>query len=154
MNRIGDARYGETIGKALSLYPTPLRERLAGTHFLTDTDPVFAGLHCYGDTTDGRSYKETAHAVYPFHQEHRPRCHRTPTVVLPVRPSLCTVVHELAHVLDWHLGFDHVAKPVTEYAKTNRSEAFAEAVTSWIFYGYGEEPSSATKSYLDRVMAP
>lgn len=45
------------------------------------------------------------------------------------RPS--ALVHELGHALEDYLEIDHVAEPVSEYATTNRVEAFAEAFTVW-----------------------
>ena len=53
-------------------------------------------------------------------------------MVLAEPEPLWVIIHELGHVLDEVLGLDHTAQPVTEYATTNRGEAFAEAFTAWI----------------------
>jgi hypothetical protein len=136
LNRIVDHRYSEVIGAALSHWPPLLLDFVGGVDWLTGTDPIFAGLHQFESTVDGRSYRRTAHAVYPYHQAHAPASQRVPTVVLPTVPSVHVVVHELAHVLHWRLAFEPVAQPVTEYAATNWCEAFAEAVTTWLLPGY------------------
>jgi hypothetical protein len=148
--RIVGRGYAEVIGAALELYPARLRCRVVGVDFLTGTDPVFAGLHAYVLTDDGRSYASTAHVAYPVHVL-GPAARRRTTVVLPVPPSLAVVVHELAHVLDWDLGFGHDAAPVSWYARTNRREAMAEAVTSWLLPGYAERPDEATVSLLESL---
>jgi len=140
--------YAETIAAALELYPPGLRELVADVDFLTGTDPLFAGLHDYADTDDGRSYRSTAHVAYPWHVL-GPRARRRTTVVLPTPSSLRTVVHELGHVLDWQLAFSHAAAPVSWYAGTNRCEAMAEAVTSWLIPGYARRPDEATIALLE-----
>jgi hypothetical protein len=122
--------YSAVIEAAYNRIPEPLH-RLIRPHFLTGTDPVFAGLHSYRYTNDGRSYEDTAHAVYDYHQEHLSRAERRVTVVLPVVPSVATVVHEMGHVLHQRIGFDFVTKPVTRYAQNNHHEAFAEAFSAW-----------------------
>lgn len=58
--------------------------------------------------------------------------------MLPQRTSVIVVVHELGHMLDWQLGRTHMAVPVTEYAATDRSEAFAEALVAKVFV-YGDQ---------------
>lgn len=136
MDRIMLGGYAELIDAAYARIPVGLHVLLR-PHFLTGTDPAFAGLHGYRDTNDGRSYGDTAHVAYKFHQPF-PRARRQTTVVLPRLVSVRTVVHELGHVLDERLDFDHEAMPVTEYAETNRHEAFAESFAAWALgYCYG-----------------
>jgi hypothetical protein len=140
--------HAEAIGAAFDLLPGRLVERLDGTHFLTGTDPVFAGLHGFEESNDGRSYRSTAHVTHLFHQRHLPAAHRAVTVVLPSPDAFerRVIVHELGHVLHWQFGhgldwrqrFAHEAVPVTDYARTDRYEAFAEAFAAWALpYGHG-----------------
>ena len=139
MNRVKTGGYGAAIAASFDLIPAALHD-LIRPEFLCGSDPVFAGLHRYESTTDGRSYRNTAHCTYDFHQMHLPRARRSTTVVLPVVPSVRTVVHELGHVLHESLLFEPQVRPVTWYAQTNWCEAFAEAFTSWVLpgeHGYG-----------------
>lgn len=138
MTRIPDQRYAEAIASALRTIPTRICQRLAHVQFLCGVDPAFAGLHRYGTTTDGRSYGSTAHVAYPVHIQ-RPAVERVTTVVLPELVAPLSIVHELGHALDESIGFDHhTVKPITDYARTDRWEAFAEAFTGWL-YRYGDE---------------
>lgn len=126
---------GEGIERALACIPPRIRERL-GCDFFIGADPVFAGLHDYDEvdqTVNGiqreRSYRNTPHACYEHHT-----IDKTVTVVLPLQFDVAppTVIHELGHVLDWGLGQEHEAYPVTPYATYNRQEAFAEAFAAWL----------------------
>jgi hypothetical protein len=138
MNRLStDPHYRETIAQAFRVLPRNLRRRLEHTQFLCGVDPVFAGLHEYTGTIDDRPYKDTAHCAWPIHII-GPADRRTSTVVLPKRVSVSNVVHELGHVLDWQLGRSHMATPVSEYAATDRNEAFAEALVAQLFV-YGDQ---------------
>jgi hypothetical protein len=145
MQRICHQVDAEVIAAAFAFLPTPLAGRLEGVHFLTGVDPLFAGLHVEEIAEDGRSYRDTAHVVYPFHLR-RPAADRVTTVVIPTwdGPTWwwpAKVIHELGHVLDWQLGFIHHAALVTSYAKRNRREAFAEAFAAWALpfgHGYGD----------------
>lgn len=151
MNRLMSYRYCRPIERALEIVPPAIRARLAGVHFLTGTDPIAAGLHGYRETRDGRSYLDVAHVVYPFHQGHLPADRRRTTVVLPYPdPHPASVVHELGHALHEALGFEHDADPVTEYARTNRFEAFAEAFTTWFFWHGEDVEDSARRLFEDR----
>lgn len=148
MHRICGSGYREPIAVALRLVPTRLLD-IMEFDFFCGVDPVFAGLHSYPDTPDGRSYKNTAHVAYPCHiTAHADR--RRTTLVLPTRreANWATILHEMGHVLDYRIGFSHTAKPVTPYAEKNRREAFAEAFVSWLVYGYGEYPDPHTVSLL------
>ncbi len=70
-------------------------------------------------------------------------------MVLPRLPTLAVVIHELGHVLDESLGFRQIVNPVTEYAKINRREAFAEAFTTLFFWNYGNEIDEGTRAFLE-----
>jgi hypothetical protein len=61
-----------------------------------------------------------------------PKGERHITVVLPGLKPVRVIIHELGHVLDWFLGLRHSVRPITDYAETNREEAFAEAFTAWV----------------------
>lgn len=139
MDRIPDRRYSEVIGSALQVFPERIRKRVEHVHFLCGVDPVFAGLHTFKETADGRFYADTAHCCWAHHIT-RPAAERITTVVLPNVPRRSVVIHELAHALHETIGFErrHVV-PVTEYAETDRWEAFAESFTAWRLYGYGDE---------------
>jgi hypothetical protein len=121
----------EEVGVALDLFPEHLRERLKFDVFCGD--PVFAGVAYYGTGlgSDGRYYGTTAHVLYP----ERAHDGKT-TIVLPEDIGLAFTVHELAHVLDLSFDFDLPVEPVTWYARRNRHEAFAEAVTALLVPGY------------------
>lgn len=124
----------EAIAHALDIMPGRIRERVA-CDFLVGVDPIFVGLHSYGEIEDGRSYRDTAHVAYPCHQDLVRSARRT-TVVVPAADKyglwLRTLVHELGHVLHEHIGFTHVALPLNEYSKNNNREAFAESFTAWL----------------------
>lgn len=164
MQRIRRQVDAEIIGHAFDLLPAPLAYRLERTHFFTGTDPIFAGLHNTEQANSGRSYRQTAHVMWPFHFD-RPAADRHTTVVIPRWEGSrwwwpATVVHELGHALDWQLGFTHHAKPVNEYAHTNRYEAFAVAFAAWVMpfgYGHGEakdrlyDTDRATVALFDRL---
>lgn len=111
-----------------------IMERLTHVQIVAGVDPLFAGLHEYETTEDGRSYRATAACLYPFHIR-GPADRRVTTIVLPTpEPAwngVHTIVHEYAHALDWSLGRDHNCDPVSDYARTNRDEAFACSFTSW-----------------------
>lgn len=160
MNRVKAGGYAELISAAYEVIPAPIH-RLIRPHVLCGTDPKFAGLHNFQSATYGRSYGDTWHVVYPYHQALPAVRDRRTTVVIPhlvdkaplVRAkyghhhSVAMMVHELGHVLDESLGFDHDASPVTEYAKTDRAEAFAEAFTAWLIPSY--LPSYGSRSVVD-----
>ena len=93
---------------------------------------MFAGLHEFEVADDGGSYRTAAQYVSECLQRHRPRSARRATIVLPLGPGrTATVVHELGHALDEVLGEEWSAKPVSDYARVDRFEAFAEAFTAW-----------------------
>lgn len=154
VHRITSYVYTAAIEAAYSLIP-PVVTRLLTTDFLTGSDPIFAGLHNYKTSPYGRSYRDHAHVVYPFHQWGLHKRNRTTTIVLPIPKSanVKTIIHELGHVLDERLGFRHDAVPVSSYAETDRNEAFAESFTSWIIRGYSNEPvDKATLALFEHLM--
>lgn len=149
MNRVKAGGYTELITAAYDLIPEPMH-RLIRPHIMCGTDPGFAGLHRYQSASYGRSYANTWHVAYPGHQILQAAQDRHTTVVVTdviddapwirrryghYRP-VAAMVHELGHVLDESLRFEHTAAPVTKYARTNRGEAFAEAFTAWLIPSY------------------
>ena len=154
--RVHDHLPAVAVGRALAKIPRAIRP-LVACEFVIGVDPVFAGVHTFAMTHDGRAYSDTPHCVYDFHQEHRPRAERGVKVILPTNPAyrwdgangIYTVVHELGHVLHQRVGFDHVATPITEYAKTNHHEAFAEAFAGWI---WGDRIDEQTEALFDGLV--
>jgi hypothetical protein len=134
VDRVHGSGWREPVAVAQRVIGSGLMSRLGHVRYVLGVDPVFIGLHRYGTTVDGRSYRNTAHCVYPCHIE-GPADRRTTTVAVPSVLSgwglVRTLVHELGHALDEVVGFGHLAVPVSEYARANRYEAFAEAFTVW-----------------------
>lgn len=158
MNRIHGRGYREAIAAAQRAIGDRLMQRLGHVQYVTGVDPVFIGLHDYTDHSDGYSYAETAHCCYPHHLL-GPADRRVTTVVLPY-PTVAKytppiIVHELGHALDYAIGEQHIAAPVTEYARTNREEAFAEAFTSWAWPDpeFYERPDDATLALFTELAA-
>lgn len=157
MERIKAGGYTELITTAYTLIPQPMH-RLIRPHILCGTDPGFAGLHRYTSASYGRSYADTWHVTYPKQQILPALQDRHTTVVIPHatddapwvyrryghhRP-IAGIIHELGHVLDETLRFEHNATPVTAYAHTNRREAFADAFTAWLIPSYLPSYGSTT----------
>ena len=140
-SRIPNQRYADVVGRAL--YVTRRFEHLLGhVQWVTGVDPVWAGFHHYEEASLGRSYRNMAHCCYPWNLD-RPADQRVTTIMVPERqpPHPAILVHELGHALDQVLGFSHTAVPVSEYAKRNRYEAFAEAFTAH-FYWYEDQDAA------------
>ena len=132
MERIRGHDAGELLSMALDWLPRSLARRLGFVDFFIG-DPLFAGLHQVEVADDGGSYRTTAHYVSEYHQRHRAKSARRATIVLPYGPrGTATVVHELGHALDEVLGYEWLAKPVSDYARVDPFEAFAEAFTAWV----------------------
>jgi hypothetical protein len=132
VERIQGPNAGELLTMALDWLPGSIATRLGLVHFFVG-DPVFAGLHELEVADDGGSYRTVAQYVSESCQRHRPRSARRPTIVLPYGPGeTTTVVHELGHALDDLLGYEWTAKPVSDYARVDGYEAFAEAFTAWV----------------------
>lgn len=111
-DRVPDHRWSEPIAEALKI-TRRFRHVIADVRFVCGVDPVFAGVHSFTTTADGRGFESTAHCCYPYHLA-GPADRRVPTVVLPVPPSVKTVVHELGHRVHWSIGLDFRCKPVSE----------------------------------------
>lgn len=151
MIRVKSGGYSEVIGAAYDLIPVGLH-RMIRPDFFCGADPVFAGLHDYHDTSDGRSYRNVAQCVYEHNQKRTlPKSLRRVTIVLPSERDVSVVVHEMGHVLHEEVGFEWRAAPVTWYAETDRFEAFAEAFTSWLVPGYAPRPDDATLALLESL---
>ncbi len=155
MERIVSCKYSELIGAAFDIIPATIVDRLGYIHFLTGTDPIYVGLKREECPNDGRSFRTTWCCSYPWNQFVEDK---RVTVVMPqlykgypmkLLPML--VVHELAHVLDYILGFNHVVKPITEYGRTNRMEAFADSFVYWLFPEY-EDYYEITKPIGDETI--
>lgn len=156
--RIHGTGWREPIAVAHRIIGRNIMGRLGHVQYVCGVDPTFAGVHGFIDTADGRGYRETAHCAYPWHVA-GPADRRVTTVVMPVAapwkwrwttPHL--LVHELGHALHATIDFDHVAVPVTEYAKRNNFEAFAEAFVSWCWPGNGyDHPDPATVALFDSL---
>ena len=132
MTRLRQAQC-EAIATAMNLMPRRLRPLVECDVFCGD--PLFAGVHGFETLDDGRSYRRTAHACFPYDTTDGRL-----TVVLPHAIDVYTAVHELGHVLHWNLqqllgGWDCLPRlvAVTEYATTNVAEEFAEAFTAWFY---------------------
>jgi len=144
MERIANQQYAELIAYAISAIPIKIMELIKPVHFLAGIDPFYVGLEI-GDeiAEDGRLYKETMHYVPIECQLHLPKYLRYPTIVMPLPDEAPgDIVHELGHALDdktmWYTYQTSII-PVTEYAKTDHYEAFAEAFGAWLFYDYGND---------------
>jgi hypothetical protein len=156
MNRLRQP-WVEPIRRALEV--APLR---VDTDWFTTEDPVFAGIHHYDDTVDGRSHRDTAHTCYPWHID-GPADRRQTTIVLPGNPdvgyidypagAVGVIVHEIGHVVDYRFGFSRLMTPVSEYAETNRAEAFAEAFTKWLLPEWdGDLLTVDDHEWLDQIV--
>ena len=151
MNRITCNADAEIIAAAREVIPVPILDLLNGTDWLTSVDPIYAGLHTFEDTDDGRSYRGTAHTAYPFHT-----FDGSTTIVLPGNRGILTAVHEMGHALDYVLGFEWDTVPVSEYGETNRYEAFAESFVAWLFYENDQDAlarDAGTVALFERLAA-
>ncbi len=104
-------------------------------------DPIFAGLDDRVDAGGGRSYRDTAHVMYPDDMHRLPADRRLTTVVIPERPldnqyDVDMLVHELGHVVDYMTDLHRECTPIGSYAEQHRQEAFAEAFTAWLIPDY------------------
>jgi hypothetical protein len=159
MERLISGGYSELIEATFDLLPVRIADNFRHVHFFTGTDPIFAGLI----RTDAFAMKEAGYKIGPevyrtgaccsylHNQTHFPLARRHTTIVLPQIFPIDYPIHELGHALDGLLGWSHKANPVTEYAKTNDTEAFAEAFTSWLIPGYAEWPDEKTISLFEHL---
>ncbi len=135
MVKVYTTQYNEAVAKAFEFMRGISPEYLR-CDWLIGRDPLSTGYGNYGEATgDGRSYKRVPHVLYPVHRTDKRDV--PPMIALPHTTSSWynspeTIVHEMGHVVDFWLGFKHMASPVTAYARTNRREAFAEAFSAWI----------------------
>lgn len=139
LSRLHGSGRGEAITVAQDIIGPAIMARLEHVQFVCGVDPVFAGIHGYEVTEDGRSYRDTACCVYPIHMTRHADA-RVTTIVVPhldrsTWGPIHTIVHEYGHALHEAIDFEHDATPVSEYAKLNRWEAFAEAFTAWCWPG-------------------
>jgi hypothetical protein len=160
MERIPDSCYSELIEEAYSAIPDNIVKLVRHVHFFCGVDPVFAGLVKEIPFHDGA------------HSTHDCMCYESaisvdwkiskslihPTIFIPFFDldefGVQDVVHELGHALDDVTPFfcyQQQIKPVTDYAKTDYFEAFAEAFASWLFWGYGEQPDEETIYYFEKL---
>lgn len=148
MRRITQA-HSPAIERAFEVIGPRLADRLRHVDFFCGTDPIWAGLHSFQKTVGGNSYGAVAHCCFRNHTSDK-----SVTVVLPVLVPPSTVVHELGHALHYEYALDHVALPVTDYAKTDRFEAFAEAFEATFFW-YGDQDvwwsDEATRDLIQRL---
>lgn len=128
--RIHGRGHREALAVALSVVGPRIMARMPYLQFVAGVDPVFAGVHGYETTKDGRSYRGTAACCYPFNML-GPADRRVTTIVMPSVLHPIHIVHEIGHALHETLDFDPEPPPVTAYARTDKFEAFAEAFTSW-----------------------
>jgi hypothetical protein len=89
-----------------------------------------------------------------MHQLGLSKTQRRTTIVLPSPQEPWSIVHELGHVMDESLGFEVSVPEVSDYARTNRREAFAEAWTSHLFYNYARDPGDKFRSLLKSLVVP
>ena len=161
MERIPDSRYSELIEDAYSCIPPNIAKLVSHVHFFCGTDPVYAGI-----------IKDDKFVIGGEHHSHRDWMYyvqdyskywnvskqlRHPTIVIPrldmkLYIDQVDIIHELGHALDYALPFDIIdIVPVTEYAKQDNVEAFAEAFTSWLCWDYGKLPTGEVLDLFERL---
>jgi hypothetical protein len=154
MRRIPPLADVESIGRTLTELPRGIRRRLGNVPIVIGCDPAWIGLHEWRDAGFGRSYANTSHVAYEFHQSHLSAYLRETTVILNDgdETDKLVILHELGHVLDCRLGFavgDVV--PLDDYAAGNRYEAFATAFQSWATICGEDRPYYHTRETLMSV---
>jgi hypothetical protein len=153
MERIINQAYAELITEAFSGIPDNILAIIQPIHFFTGTDPIYAGL-----LTQDADYEKGIMCYASIEcQLHLPKSMRFPTIIMPAFPEkLGDIVHELGHALDdktdWYI-YETIPTPVTEYAKTDHSECFAEAFGSYLFWDYGntKEIDEETLALFERL---
>jgi hypothetical protein len=135
MERISHG-YSELVGSAMDHIPAFIRNQIH-FHFFTG-NPFNAGL-----IDRSEYYKESlldylALYVSPYAQsKHLPKILKVPTIVLLQKPDGLdreVIVHEVGHALDEYLDNQFTFNPVSEYAKTDDYENFAEAFLVWLSF--------------------
>lgn len=132
MDRVVSYRYCEAIQIARSMIPDAILARIGWVHFLTGTDPIFAGLHQFEQASYGRSLRNTSHVAFEHNQPSLPASLRYDTVVLTIPEHPLVIVHELGHVLHARLSFEWDAEAVEDYGRTDSLEAFAMMFGYWL----------------------
>ena len=155
VRRYGSALFHNAIVGAFDSLPKGVRERLDHVDFLCGVDPVWAGLTSIETSDDGRSLRDIAYCDYLYTQKHLPADRRRTTIVLPTEcaANVWTIRHELGHALHEILGWFGPVKPITEYARTNAYEAFAEAFCAWREPGYCGRDLRSADSRADALFA-
>jgi hypothetical protein len=155
LSRVHGPGYREAIAFAFDLIGPTLTQRLGHVQFVCGVDPVFTGDVRQTTTFDGRSYRDTACCAYGFHMP-VPADRRVTTIMLPTMyPNYGTphtIIHELGHALHETVRFEPTMTPVTDYAKSNRWEAFAEAFTAWVWPGNGYDRPAPQDAALFRSL--
>lgn len=158
MQRIRHQWQAERISFVLSLLDPDLAEVIESSVDFFVTDPLFAGLHDIEDADDGRSYRNTAHACYPYHQASSlPASDRKATVILPESSAWAwtvpVILHEIGHIIHYTWDFEDFDLPVvSEYAATNWCEKFAEAFTAYYLppeWGYRDEKTALSLDHIE-----
>lgn len=132
----------ERVRIALELFPPNLKASLESVDLFFG-DPLFCGLHHNNNIAGKRrngtpfTYKECLHYTQVHNQSHLAAYRRAPTVVVPPAVDFDTwdLCHEFGHVIDQRLSLPSeslAVAPITRYAATNPSEAFAEAVAALV----------------------
>ena len=159
MERIVNQQYAELIAEAYSAIPDNIIKMINHVHFFCGTDPIFAGLENDEPINNGASPKVCSHYL-PESRQFLPKYLRHPTIILVEKPEYLLphhIIHELGHVLnratDWYEYRTPILE-VTEYAKTDFEEAFAEAFTSWLIWDYGKMPDPETLTLFNRLAEP
>lgn len=156
MDRIRSQREAEAVQYALDLLPGEYPKIFSNVHFFFG-DPIFAGLHTYGDLSpevsgdQTISYRDVAHYCDPRHLYRLPKNLRHPTVILPdtfldsYSHPIHTIIHELGHRLRSIIHHSwSVDVAVSDYAESNDNEAFSEFFATWCL-PHGFDPSCDPK---------
>lgn len=144
MQRLRDWHYAEAIQAAFDFIPSSIVRRIEYVHFLCGVDPVYVGLEADGITEDKRSYRSTEHWC-PIDCQILPKHLRHGTIVLqnldPFEILVCTIVHELGHVLDEAIPnrnisipdslFDEALKEIRDFVADDWEETFAIAFQAY-----------------------
>lgn len=160
--RIPKQRHAEEIDYAWSFLPKEIRwiaEADSGLLHVFVGDPVFAGLGGGDPLADGSDPRTRPHAMYP---EHVRTGDPVSTIVFPQEEWLwwTNLWHELGHIVHCILDLEDFDIPcVTDYARTNHCERFAEAFVAWLHLDRWGEEYCGTKnltrdavSFLDAVI--
>ena len=155
MKRLLNNEFKPIIQKGENYIPKSILKTIGDIHYFCGVCPVYAGLHNYQITSDGRSYSDTAHVSYSWMNTDK-----NTTVVLPdvYDTEPWVIVHELAHVLHERLNFRGNPISLTNYAETDRFEAFAEFFTvlycpdvpDWYFRKFGSREKTLDVLYSDK----